>query len=147
MKKIILTACCGLLLTGCQLTHDNHSNGQVVPKIGMPNPASVYCTEQGGKLAIKDEANGQVGYCHLPDGQVVEEWAFFRASLKLCKAEEAKKLLGQTQLSEEKIKELTQSSQVRIVGPNQPVTMDYREDRVTVTVDPATKKITQASCG
>jgi len=25
--------------------------------------------------------------------------------------------------------------------------MDYREERVTVTVDPASKKIIQASCG
>lgn len=36
---------------------------------------------------------------------------------------------------------------VRMVAPGQPVTMDYREERVTVTVDPATKKVVQASCG
>jgi len=27
------------------------------------------------------------------------------------------------------------------------VTMDYREDRVTVTVDPKTNKVVQVSCG
>lgn len=44
------------------------------PKIGMPNPASQYCIEQGGQLEIRNEANGQVGYCKLPNGKVVEEW-------------------------------------------------------------------------
>lgn len=147
MKKIILTACLGLLLGGCQAVPEAAENTQIVPRIGMANPASVYCKEQGGELSVKDEANGQVGYCRLPNGKVVEEWELFRASIKLCQAEEAKKLVGQVQPSEQKIKELTQASQVRIVAPNQAVTMDYREDRVTVVVDPKSKKITQAICG
>ncbi len=45
---------------------------------GIANPASVNCVNIGGTLAIVDEANGQVGYCHLPDGRVCEEWALFR---------------------------------------------------------------------
>ncbi|HCW6229076.1 hemolysin, partial [Acinetobacter baumannii] len=28
-----------------------------------------------------------------------------------------------------------------------PMTMDYRSNRVTVTIDPTSKKITQATCG
>ena len=44
----------------------------------MANPASVNCTEQGGKTEIRDEASGQVGYCIFPDGSECEEWAFFR---------------------------------------------------------------------
>lgn len=48
--------------------------------VGTPNPASAYCVEQGGKLEIRKETGGQVGYCHLPDGRVVEEWELFRAS-------------------------------------------------------------------
>ena len=47
--------------------------------IGMSNPASEFCIQQGGKLEIRQEAEGEAGYCHLPDGRVVEEWAFFRA--------------------------------------------------------------------
>ena len=44
------------------------------------NPASQYCVEQGGRLEIKkDEQGGEYGVCHLPDGQVVEEWALFRS--------------------------------------------------------------------
>ena len=65
----------------------------------------------------------------------------------LCIADQATLLIGQNDLSEAKIKSLTKASHVRKVGPNQPVTMDYREDRLTVVVDPTTKKIIQASCG
>jgi len=44
----------------------------------LPNPASVYCEEQGGTLDIRDEAGGQVGYCVFDDGSECEEWAFMR---------------------------------------------------------------------
>jgi putative hemolysin len=46
--------------------------------IGLPNPASVFCTDQGYELEIRDEAAGQVGYCIFPDGSECEEWAYFR---------------------------------------------------------------------
>lgn len=45
---------------------------------GMPNPASVFCEEQGGRVEIRTEASGEVGYCVFPDGSECEEWAFFR---------------------------------------------------------------------
>jgi hypothetical protein len=45
----------------------------------IANPASVFCEEQGGTLEIVDEAGGQVGYCNLPDGTRVEEWAYYRS--------------------------------------------------------------------
>ena len=45
---------------------------------GLANPASVYCEEQGGELDIRDEEDGQVGYCLFEDGSECEEWAFFR---------------------------------------------------------------------
>ncbi|KKW81426.1 hemolysin [Acinetobacter sp. Ag2] len=64
-----------------------------------------------------------------------------------CIAERATQLIGQNDMSEAKIKQLTQATIVRKVAPNQGVTMDYRVERVTITVDPVTKKITQASCG
>ena len=64
-----------------------------------------------------------------------------------CIPEQAEKLVGQSELSDSQIKQLTKSQSVRRVQPNQPVTMDYREDRITVTIDPQSKKITHASCG
>ncbi len=45
---------------------------------GIANPASQYCEEVGGTLEIRAEQNGEVGFCKLPDGRVVEEWELFR---------------------------------------------------------------------
>ena len=81
--RIGFIALASTLLTGCA------SDGQPAPKpvgpnpigpspIGMPNPASKYCADIGGRSEIGREAQGEVGYCHLPDGRVVEEWQLFR---------------------------------------------------------------------
>jgi putative hemolysin len=57
---------------------------QVVPAptdapVGMPNPASVFCDEQGGRLEIRTDASGgQFGACTFADGSECEEWAFYR---------------------------------------------------------------------
>ncbi len=144
MKKIIFLGLVLVSLTACSSVQHKDSTP---PKIGSPNPASQYCVEQGGKLEIRNEANGQVGYCHLPNGQVVEEWKLFRDNQANCVAEEAQKLVGQAGLTDDQIKQKTKSEIVRKVAPGQPMTMDYRTNRVTVTIDPATKKITQATCG
>lgn len=49
------------------------------PAVGVANPASVYCEEQGGQLEIRtDEDGNEVGYCIFPDGSECEEWAFYR---------------------------------------------------------------------
>ena len=47
-------------------------------RVGMPNPASVYCAEHDGTVDIRDGEGGQVGYCVFADGSECEEWAFFR---------------------------------------------------------------------
>lgn len=53
------------------------------PLIGMANPASVHCERLGGRLEIrKDEQGNESGWCHLPDGRVVEEWALFRGEVQ-----------------------------------------------------------------
>ena len=52
-------------------------------KVGLPNPASVYCADQGGASVVEQTSGGSVGYCHLPDGSVVAEWEYFRASQKM----------------------------------------------------------------
>jgi putative hemolysin len=49
------------------------------PQADMPNPASVYCEEQGNRLEIRTAADGsQSGVCIFPDGGECDEWAFFR---------------------------------------------------------------------
>ncbi|EXR63761.1 I78 family peptidase inhibitor [Acinetobacter sp. 1424608] len=144
MKKTIFL---GLALVSLTAFFAGQRKELTPPKIGSPNPASQYCVEQGGKLEIRNETNGQVGYCHLPNGQVVEEWKLFRDNQANCVAEEAQKLVGLSGLTDDQIKQKTKSEIVRKVAPGQPMTMDYRSNRVTVTIDPATKKITNANCG
>ena len=65
------------LLAACAIPTED-KRAEVV--IGMPNPASQYCVEQGGRLEMKqDEQGGVYGVCHLPDGRVIEEWSLFRS--------------------------------------------------------------------
>ncbi len=45
----------------------------------LANPASVFCVQSGGKSEIRTGARGQYGVCRLPDGRVVDEWAYYRA--------------------------------------------------------------------
>lgn len=54
---------------------------------GMANPASVYCEQNGGKLEIHDETDGQVGYCMFTDGSECEEWAYMHGECKPGEAE------------------------------------------------------------
>jgi uncharacterized protein len=51
---------------------------QQAEEAGIANPASTHCRGLGGSLEIRESAEGQVGYCHLPDGRACEEWQLFR---------------------------------------------------------------------
>ncbi len=45
----------------------------------MPNPASVFCEQNGNKLEIQTAADGsQSGACIFPDGSTCDEWAYYR---------------------------------------------------------------------
>ncbi|MEY0972576.1 putative hemolysin [Providencia huaxiensis] len=73
MKKILVLA--GLaIISGClsNVTEMESKN------VGIANPASVYCEQIGGTVEIENTADGQVGYCILPSGERVEEWALYR---------------------------------------------------------------------
>lgn len=50
----------------------------------LANPASVFCVEGGGTHKVIDTPEGQVGYCEFPDGNVCEEWEFFRSNSTTC---------------------------------------------------------------
>lgn len=43
-----------------------------------PNPAALFCVEQGGSYTILDEPGGQRGHCLLVDGRKVDAWDYFR---------------------------------------------------------------------
>ncbi|UTO05134.1 DUF333 domain-containing protein [Moraxella sp. FZLJ2107] len=80
--KILTLATLGvaMLLTACTTTNNTT---EPEPMIGMANPASEFCVKQGGKLEPrKDKDGGEYAMCHLPNGQVVEEWDYFRKHSK-----------------------------------------------------------------
>lgn len=65
-------------VAACSHTHEESSTQRVRP-LRIPNPASLYCVKKGGTLEIRhDSQKGQIGFCRLPDGVVVEEWTLFR---------------------------------------------------------------------
>ncbi len=59
---------------------------------GMANPASVYCTDNGGALDIRTADDGsQTGFCVFADGSECEEWAFMRGECSPASAGEMTK--------------------------------------------------------
>jgi len=87
MKSIVLTilivfvtACSAASPTGTAQTQPTAGPATTEPPLAnMPNPASVYCTEQGNRLEIRSAADGsQTGVCIFPDGSECDEWAYFR---------------------------------------------------------------------
>ena len=77
IKKILLGSAISssIILSACSATP---AKTEPTPHLGMANPASVYCEKIGGKSVIQKGENGDIGYCHLSNGQVVEEWELFR---------------------------------------------------------------------
>jgi putative hemolysin len=50
------------------------------PQTSLPNPASLYCQQNGNQLEIRTAADGsQSGVCLFPDGSTCDEWAYFKA--------------------------------------------------------------------
>ena len=85
MQRILITSmllCTLITLTACTATLTQPASAPVsteLPQLNMPNPASVYCEQQGNKLEIRTAADGsQSGYCIFPDGSECDEWAYFR---------------------------------------------------------------------
>lgn len=82
MKNIFTLVIILVALTACaapqtQASPEPAATG--MPQEGMPNPASVYCTENGNSLEIRTASDGsQNGVCIFPDGSTCDEWAYFR---------------------------------------------------------------------
>jgi putative hemolysin len=81
MKRILALIVALLALTACS----PHQAPVVVPaatgtpQAHMPNPASVYCAQQGNRLEIRTAADGsQTGICVSTDGSTCDEWAYYR---------------------------------------------------------------------
>lgn len=80
MKKIITYTIILMVLTACTVFRVNSEPAVTEgTQMNMPNPASVYCTQQGNKLEIRTAGDGsQSGVCVFPDGSTCDEWAYFR---------------------------------------------------------------------
>lgn len=49
------------------------------PTVGMANPASTFCIENGGTLEIRTKEDGsQYGVCVFDNGKECDEWEFLR---------------------------------------------------------------------
>jgi putative hemolysin len=82
MKRILTFIIILMVLTACstpQTKMPTDKPATDMPQAGMPNPASVYCVQNGNKLEIQTAADGsQSGVCVLPDGSTCDEWAYYR---------------------------------------------------------------------
>ncbi len=81
MKRPITFTILLLTLTACATrpaqTPEPTATG--IPQANMPNPASVFCVENGNELEIHTADDGsQSGVCVFPDGSACDEWAYFR---------------------------------------------------------------------
>jgi putative hemolysin len=83
MKKQFLTILFLLLLTSCtEFTSGSETSSMASDdtQANMPNPAAVYCEDNGGTIEIrKDEAGNEYGFCLFPDGSECDTWAYFRS--------------------------------------------------------------------
>jgi putative hemolysin len=78
-RMAVLAICViGLLIFGCASKPSGQNiTGQENATIA--NPASVFCTQNGGTLRIVTAADGsQNGLCVFPNGSQCEEWAYYR---------------------------------------------------------------------
>lgn len=74
MKSLFIVLPGMLMLAGCSTQPD----APMPPKVGMANPASVYCQQKGGSLTAVQTPQGGRSDCKLPGGEVIDEWALWR---------------------------------------------------------------------
>ena len=64
-------------------------------KTSLPNPAAVYCVEQGYKYEIKTNPDGsQYGVCIFPDNSECKGWAFYRGECKIGESKLNSSMMG-----------------------------------------------------
>ena len=85
MKRIFTFTMILMALTACtsfRVQTFESAATEILPN--LPNPASVYCEQNGNKLEIQTASDGsQSGVCVFPDGSTCDEWAYFRGECGL----------------------------------------------------------------
>ena len=72
---IILTGL-AMLAVACAPTEETITPTEIIQPVGLPNPASQNCLDQGGELTIMERGDGgQYGVCFFEDNRQCEEWA------------------------------------------------------------------------
>lgn len=64
-----------------------------------------------------------------------------------CDPIKVKNLIGKTGLTEKQVLSMTNARIYRSAYPGEAVTEDFRPDRVTIVIDPKTKRIIASACG
>lgn len=93
----------GLVLLTVMVAACGTGIGGTSEEPGMPNPASVFCEEQGGRLEIRQESEGGglYGVCVFPDGSECEEWALFNGKCEQGMYERAEDGMGYVNIVQE----------------------------------------------
>jgi hypothetical protein len=68
------------------------------------------------------------------------------AAERLCRSEAAVKLVGHAAPDDARIRKDTGAELIRRIAPGDAVTHDFRDNRITLTIDPA-GNVVQAKCG
>lgn len=77
MKKLLVIVMIALTVLTAACTAA--TTADPTPGVGLANPASVNCTDQGGQVSIEtDGSGGQYGVCLFDDNMQCEEWAMLR---------------------------------------------------------------------
>lgn len=72
MRSLLLMLPAAAILAACAAPLD------ATQMAGMPNLASQYCQEQGGRLEMREDEQGIAqGICYFPDGRVMTERDLF----------------------------------------------------------------------
>jgi len=84
MKKallIIILVIVAVVLLYYFTGRQKDAEGEIEPEesgpAAIPNPAAVYCLEQGGKTEVFEFDSGQDAYCVFGDGSLCWEWDFY----------------------------------------------------------------------
>src|SRR5512141_2262274 len=77
--KIILYLSLATILLGACGAPQQPTPAPAQPSVGMANPASTNCVDQGGTLSIQKRGDGgEYGICLFEDNRQCEEWALMR---------------------------------------------------------------------
>ncbi|WP_145032663.1 putative hemolysin [Pantoea ananatis] len=72
--RTLLPILLSLLLSGCL----SSPSPRETSTSQLANPASQHCLAVGGKIGSVKTAAGEEGYCTLPSGERIDEWALYR---------------------------------------------------------------------